>query len=477
MAFLRIFYWLGAAILLYAALMALTAFGGLILGEYTQMRQFGLLALIVGVIGMIIASIGQNAPTHETTRDVLVFLALFWLLIPFFACLPYLSLPNQPGLGRAYFEAVSAVTTTGASSLNADDMSKSLLLFRALLQWSGGCMVATLAVVVLAALNLGGTGEHRSGLFILKKGEIFSHLFSIGRLVTLIYSAIAAVCLLFLYLSGTPLFDAICLSLSAISTGGLTPRDGLLVHYVSLPGVIILALTCLLGAANISILYELIRKRNRTALFSFFRNVEHRGVLAVIVLMAIFGFLFTGGAHLFTDLIEAIFMATTTGFDYHVIGIDMVPAPILIAFCLIGGSALSTAGGIKIIRILLLFRHMRTDLDRMVLPMRVMPVKFQGRQIDDKAFLSIWMYFFGYTLVFGLGIMALGAAGLDLPYAISASASALANNGPLLGATYPEFGYANMSGLQLGVLTIVMLLGRVEVLAAFALLTPSLWRG
>ncbi len=477
MAFLRIFYWLGTAILLYAALMLLTAFAGGVMGEFTEMRLFALLALIVGVIGLIIASIGQNAPTHENTRDVLVFLALFWLLIPFFACLPYLSLPNHPGLSRAYFEAVSAVTTTGASSLDTDTLPKSLLLFRALLQWSGGCMVATLAVVVLAALNLGGTGEHRSGLFTLKKGKIFSHLFTIGRLVTLIYSLIAAVCLLFLYLSGTPLFEALCLSLSAISTGGLTPRGGLLVHYVSMPGAIVLALTCLLGAANIAVIHDVFRRRSLSSIVNFFKNVEHRGLLAIVVVMTIFGFMATGGAHLFTDLIEAAFMASTAGFDYHVIGIDMIPPPILIALCLIGGSALSTAGGIKIIRMLLLFRHMQTDLDRMVLPMRVMPVKFQGRRIDDKTFLSIWMYFFAYTLVFGLGIMALGAAGLDLPYAISASASALANNGPLLAATNPEFGYAQMSHLQLWILTIVMLLGRVEVLAVFALMSPSLWRG
>ena len=123
-----------------------------------------------------------------------------------------------------------------------------------------------------------------------------------------------------------------------------------------------------------------------------------------------------------------------------------------------------------------LLRHLRTDLDRMSHPSRVMPVQFQGRKIEDRAFLSIWMYFFGYTLVFALGIVALGATGLDLPYAVSASASALSNVGPLLSATYPEITYSDMNPLSQGVLIIVMLIGRIEVLAAFAAISPSQWR-
>lgn len=476
MAYSRIFLWLGYALVSYAVLMLLSALCGLVFREFAQASLFFTLACIVGIIGLIIAFIGQNAPTHENTRDALVFLVFFWLLVPLIACLPYLSLPEVPTFAIAYFEAASATTTTGASVLNPDTTPKSFLLWRSLLQWSGGVMVATFAVVILAALNLTGIGEHRSALFTLRKGEIFSRLLGIGRLIALLYTLIAFVCFSFLVISGTPAFEALCLALSAISTGGLAPRSGLLADYVSGFGGLVLAVTCLFGAANVSVLWDVLRRRNAMALREVFLNIEHRGIFAIIIILIVAGFLSTGAAHLYTVVVEAAFMASSTGFDYHVIGIDMVPAALLIALVLIGGSALSTAGGLKIIRMLLLFRHLRTDLDRMSHPSRVMPVKFQGRTIDDKAFLSIWMYFFGYTLVFALGIAALGASGLEFTQAVSAAASALSNTGPLLAATNPETTYGDMNVLSLSVLTVIMLVGRIEVLAVFAVVAPSFWR-
>jgi len=476
MAYSRIFLWLGYALISCAVLMLISALGGMVFKEFLEAQLFLSLAFIVGVIGLIITFIGQNAPTHESTRDALVLLVFFWLLVPLITCLPYLSLPEVSSFALAYFEAASATTTTGASILNPDNLPKSFLLWRSLLQWSGGVMVATFAVVILAALNLTGIGEHRSALFTLRRGEIFSRLLGIGKLIALLYAIIATVCFIFLVISGTPVFDAICLALSAVSTGGLVPRSGPMAEYVAGFGGLVLAVTCLLGAANVSVLWDVLRRRNAMSLRETFLNIEHRGIFAIIIIMIIAGFLSTGAAHLYTVLIEAAYMASSTGFDYHVIGIDMVPSALLIALVLIGGSALSTAGGLKIIRILLLFRHLRTDLDRMSHPSRVMPVKFQGRTIDDKAFLSIWMYFFGYTLVFALGITALGASGLEFTQAVSASASALSNTGPLLAATNPEITYSDMNVLSLSILTVIMLLGRIEVLAVFAVIAPSFWR-
>jgi len=476
MAFSRILLWLGYALIYYAVLMVITGVGGFLFGEPPQARLFLLLGFIIGMIGLMIAFIGQNAPTRETTRDAMLFLVGFWLLIPLATCLPYLSLPEVPTFAVAYFEATSATTTTGATTLNPDTLPRSLILWQALLQWSGGVMVATFAVVLLAALNLTGIGVHRSTLFTLKKGEIFSRLISIGRLIAVLYALISLISFSFLVISGTPAFEALCLALTAISTGGLVPRSGILADYVSGFGALVLALSCLLGAANVSVLWDVLRRHNLSAVRALFKNVEHRGIFAIVIILIIAGFLSTGVGHLYTVMVEAVFMISSTGYDYHVIGIDMVPGTILIALVLVGGSALSTAGGIKVIRILLLFRHLRTDLDRMSHPLRVKPVKFQGRTVEDKAFLSIWMYFFGYTLVFSLGITALGASGLDFTHAVSASASALSNTGPLLAATNPEIAYGDMNVLSLMILTAIMLLGRIEILAVFALLAPSFWR-
>ncbi len=476
MAVSRIFLWLGFTTLYFAALMFITSFGGLLLGEFQQAQIFFGIACIIGVVGAIVYFTAQNAPTKESTRDALVFLFLFWLLMPIIASLPYVGLGSVDNISTAYFESVSALTTTGASTLVPENISRSLLVWRSFLQFSGGVFTASFAIVIFAAVNLSGTGIHRSVLFTLRKGELFSKLLHIGRVVTLIYSIFALLTFILLTTFGTPAFDAFCLSLSAISTGGLASRSGELANYVSSVGGVVLAFTCLLGAANVALLWEVVRRRSANSVRGFFQNVELRGTFALVAFLTVLGFFYVGHMHVYTLLVEAVYMASSTGFDYHVIGVDILPPSILIAIALIGGSALSTAGGVKIIRILLLMRHLRTDLDRMSHPSRVMPVRFQGQIIEDKAFLSIWMYFFGYTLVFAMGIIALGAAGLDFTHAVAACASALSNMGPLLSATYPELTYDIMSPFTRFVLTVIMLLGRIEVLAAFTVISPSLWR-
>lgn len=476
MAVSRIFLWLGLTTLYFAGLMLLTSVLGLIFGEFKQAQVFFGLSCVIGVAGAIVYFTAQNAPNKESTRDALVFLFLFWVLMPIVTSLPYVGLIGVGGLGTAYFESVSALTTTGSSTLIPEEISKSLLVWRSFLQWSGGVFTASFAVVIFAAVNLSGTGVHRSVLFTLRKGELFSKLLHIGRVIAFVYTIFALVCFILLTIFGTPAFEAFCLALSAVSTGGLAPRSGELAGYVSNIGGIVLAITCLLGAANIALLWEVIRRRNASSLRELFLNVELRSTFVIIALLIILGFFYVGHMHLHTLIVEAAYMATTTGFDFHIIGVDILPSSILIAIALIGGSALSTAGGVKIIRILLLMRHLRTDLDRMSHPSRVMPVRFQGQIIEDKAFLSIWMYFFGYTLVFAAGIIALGAAGLEFTHAVAACASALSNMGPLLAATYPELTFEAMSPVTRFVLTVIMLLGRIEVLAAFTVISPSLWR-
>ncbi len=468
--------WLAYALLFYAGLTFVSAIAAIFLDEFAHAQSLSLYAGLLSILGAIIYFTSRDIPALETTRDAMVFLVLFWLFIPVVSAVPYLLLGAVETWPLAYFESVSAVTTTGASTLVPEIVPRSLLFMRSLIQWSGGVMVATFAVIILAALNLSGTGVHRSILFKLKKGELFSKLKQIGTVIAVLYLAIAFICFVLLVILGTPIFDAICLALSAVSTGGLVPRSGLLADYVSGVGGIVLAITCLLGAANISILGDIMRKRNLASLKDMITNIEHRGIFIIMSVFILFGIFYAGYMHFHTLIVESAFMVSTTGFDFHVIGVDILPPALLIGLSLVGGSALSTAGGIKIIRMLLLFHHMRTDLERMSHPSRVMPVRFQGQIIEDKSFLSVWMYFFAYTLVLAAGIGALGAAGMDLDNALLACSSALSNMGPLLTIVNPDISYAEQSPLILSILTIIMLLGRVEVLAAIAVLSPSLWQ-
>ena len=478
MALTRIILWLGNSFVICALLMAATAAWAFLALDFSSATAISVATLGVGGLGVILIATTFNTPAKETTADALLFFLLFWVIMPIVMALPYLTMGVSPDFVSAYFEAVSAFTTTGASALNPDEVPKALLLWRSLVQWFGGVCVATFAVVILAALNLSGTGIHRSMLFTLDKEELFTRLISIGRFVAGVYAFLAGLCFMFLILTGTNLFNALCLSLSGVSTGGLTPQSGALASYVGRIGVFFLAIFTLMGAMNMAIIWDFFRLRRWKNFLSIFSNVESRALFVIFGALFLLGLAVVGIPHMYTLFIESLFFVSTSGFDYNVIGLEMVPSVVLIAVALIGGSALSTAGGLKIIRLLLLFRHLFTDLGRLTHPSRLIPVNFRGEHIPDRAFLSVWMYFFGYTLFFALSILSLGATGLGFEDAVVTGAASLSNMGPLLPATMPESGltYADFSASQKMISAITMLIGRVEVLAILILFIPSFWQ-
>ncbi len=476
MAVNRIILWLGYSFIVAAIMMILTTFIGLIVREFFHAAVFAGTSLAVGLLGLILVFSTRLMPAKESFTEALAFLIVFWSIVPIVLCMPYLASGYVAEFLRAYFETVSALTTTGASTLDPDVMPKSFHIWRSLMQWVGGVIVATFAVVILAALNLKGTGVHRSLLFTFRKGELFQKLAGVSRIIAGIYALISAVTFVFLMIFGTPIFDAFCLSLTSVSTGGFVPRGEGLNEYVGGLGLFALCLSCILGACNVAVLWDIIRNMTWRDFLKLITNVEHRALLGLVVVVFLLGSFYTDFHHTKTILSEAVFFVTSTGYDYHVIGIDMLPPVVLIAIALVGGSALSTTGGLKLIRILLLFRHLETDMDRLTHPSRVVPVMFKTRQLADSAFLSIWMYFFGYTFVFAAGILALAAAGMEFEMSVTTSAASLGNMGPLLDMTMPFYSYSEFSSLQLVVTSILMLVGRIEVLAALAIISPRLWR-
>jgi trk system potassium uptake protein TrkH len=278
--------------------------------------------------------------------------------------------------------------------------------------------------------------------------------------------------------SGSNVFDSLCLSLSGISSGGLMPKSGPLDIYVNQVGVSVLSVACLIGAMNIAVLHDCFRLKNTKAFFSLLKNVEHKALIAFVLILFFIGVIYSSFGSVFAILIESIFFISTTGFNYAIDGLENIPVAILISLSLIGGSALSTAGGLKIIRILLLFRHLGTDMNRLSHPSRILPVLFRGQHIPDRSFLSIWMYFFGYTIFFGISICLLGASGLTFDSAVMLGAASISNFGPLMQYIPIESGFSmnDLTEQQKVISSFFMISGRVEVLAVLILFTPSFWR-
>lgn len=478
MAINRILFWLGRTLLLCTVLFGVSGLIALLGRDISGAINMAAFGISVGVFGLLLVMLSEGFDARESKSEALLFLILFWLIVPAVLSLPFRFMGSSPTLLAAYFESVSAFTTTGASRLNPDELSPVLLFWRSLVQWIGGVSVATFAVVVLAAINQTGTGVHKSMLYTLQSGKLFSRLSGIGGLVAGVYLFLALIGFILMTLGGAPAFDALCLALSGVSTGGLTPRAGPLQLYIPPFAATVLAILCIFGAMNVAVIWDYLRLQKARNAIRLIFNVEHRALFVILAILVLLGIIFSGLASLGDLILDSAFFVSSAGFQYQVISLDLIPPVILITFALTGGSALSTAGGVKLIRILLLFRHLSTELSRLSHPSRVIPVKFRTRIIPDSAFLSIWMYFFAYTLAFGIGIAAFGVVGLGLDDAIASSAASLSNVGPLLDLTLPESGltYSQFTNGQMSVGIILMLLGRIEVLAALALVLPNFWK-
>lgn len=473
---LRLIQRFGRLLCIFAGLYALSALLSFAVGLPRSAITFLSLTVFSGMLGFIFIISSNYKARSETNVDALMFLILFWIIAPILSAVPYAIIMPDMSIASLLFEGIGAVTTSGASAFLPSDVPTSLHIWRSLVQLFGGIAVTTFAIVILATLNLTGIGIHRSLLFTYQHQDLYARVVAIGRIVAAIYGCLVVVAMITLLMAGASPIESFCLALSGISTSGLSPIDGPLAGLISPLGAFIFSILCLFGAFNFAVIWDVVRLRNGRSFLRMFTNVEHRAMLVMAGVLLLISLFYFGGVNLMDSLIEVFFFISTAGFDYNIIALEMLPPVTLIVFALVGGSAISTAGGVKIIRILLLFRHLETDLSRLSHPSRIYPVKFRGQIIDDRSFLSIWMYFFGYTCVFGAGIMAFAWTGANFETAATLSASMLSNMAPLLPYTFSDFTLTSFTDGQKVIASILMFAGRVEVLAVFALLSAGPWK-
>ena len=359
----------------------------------------------------------------------------------------------------AVFEAYSAVTTTGATLLPADDLPRSLIFWRAILAWLGGYASLLLAIGIFAALDRDVPAIRKSALLTLRSDNVFSHLPLAARRIGIIYTVLTALIWLGLLFSGNGLFASTVLAMSAISTSGYTVTDGGLLETIGPISTLWVMVGCLVGALNIALFWDVLRDR------SVLRDPDIAGLSALILGLAFFFVLARPGTP-FSDVMDAAFIVSTSGFSAGGGVIPALAASIFVA--LIGGAAASTTGGIKISRILLLWKRMGAELAVLSDPRSVVPVSFRGRRVHETALVGIWAYVLAFIGAIGLGTMALTATGLEFESAFLAMTAALANIGPLLDQSHALASWTQLPDESKPILISAMILGRLEVLAAVA---------
>jgi trk system potassium uptake protein TrkH len=419
------------------------------------------------------------------TREGFLIVVLFWTVLGVIGTLPFL-LVKQPELSLAdsVFESFSALTTTGATVIvGLDHLPKAILFYRHLLQWLGGMGIIVLAVAILPVLGIGGMQLYRAEIpGPVKDTKMTPRIAETAKTLWYIYLLLTVACALSFWYAGMDLFDAVCHAFSTIAIGGFSTHDASIGYYQSPLINLICMVFLLIAAVNFSLHFAAFSRRGINFRV-YFHDAEFKALILIqLVLGAICFFtLLHSGIYdspeetLDYALFQAVSISTTAGFSTESFHSWPLFLPILLIFSsFIGGSGGSTAGGIKVIRVVLLFLQGARELKRLIHPKAMFAIRIGNRSLSDRVVDAVWGFFSAYTLVFLISMLILMALGMDAISSFSATAACLNNLGPGLGTVASN--YANVSDGAKYVLVVAMLFGRLEIFTLLVLFTPTFWK-
>jgi trk system potassium uptake protein TrkH len=381
----------------------------------------------------------------------------------------------------AYFESVSGFTTTGASILNdVQHLPPAVLFWRAQTQWMGGMGIIVLSIAILPFLGIGGMELYKAETPSPVVDKLTPRISSTAKLLWKIYIFLTLFMIVLLLLGGMPLYDSICHSFAAMPTGGFSTKNASVGYYQSSYIDYVIVIFMFIAGVNFSLHYKLVSGHPK----QFYRDPEFRvylyiTVIAILVVSVnIYGTIYPRiqDALRYASF-QVVSIMTTTGF----VTADFEKWPvfsqlILFVFMFLGGMAGSTAGGIKIMRIILLVKHCYLEIFRIIHPHATTMVKLGRTPVSQTIMRSIWGFFILYLVIFMIGAIALAALGLDIISALTAMATCLGNVGPGLGSVGPMDNYSVIPVTGQWILIVSMLLGRLEIYTIIVLLMPAFWR-
>lgn len=477
---------LGRALLLLAGFHVLPALFAWGYGEVTSLAAFAGGGLLTAFAGGLLSLTFRDMARGATKRDFLLCAILGLPLLSCFAALPMMLSGALPSLGAAAFEALSALTTTGASVIpDLERTSKAVLFWRALLAGLGGLAVIGFAIAVAPALDLGGASLTRNMLPHGEGERLTVRLRGVVRPLIPVYVGFIFACMLALWAAGMPAFDALCHALATLSTSGFSTRNDSIVAFQSPAVELVLIPFMILGALNFTFHWAFLHGRRGI----YGADHETRGFFLLIGLGILV--VFTGQlAHLhaagesgfWNELRISVFTAvsagTTTGFSGSMgAPLTLLGVYLMTALIFTGGSTGSTSGGLKVMRVILLIRHGLRELARLTHPRGVVVVRLNEKIVTDQALSGIWGLYVLFLAALAFLTIAFSATGADLSTSFFLSLSAITNSGPMILTLDPEFaGFPRLGTSGRGIYCIGMIVGRLEIMALLAALTTSFWR-
>lgn len=426
--------------------------------------------------------LGSRDRRELRSGDGFFITVLFYLGLGLFGALPlYLSESIDTTFTDAAFESLSGLTTTGATVLSGlDDLPRSILFYRQLLQWLGGMGIIILAVAVLPMLGIGGMQLFRAELpGPVKDSKLTPRITETAKALWLLYLTITAACALAYWIAGMSVFDAICHSFSTVAIGGFSTYDASLGHFDSAAVETVAIIFMILAGINFGLHFTV---WNRKAPLLYWQDPEVRlyvSMLAGVALVVCYILMQHPAASESPwrdSAFQAVSIATTTGFTTTDFSLWPSAAPILLLFAAFaGGCAGSTAGGIKIVRVLLIYLQGLREIRRLIHPNGVFTIKLGLQRVPDRVVDAVWGFFAVYVITFlTMVFVFMVISDADFITAFSAVAACLNNLGPGLGDVAGN--YMSLGAGSKWLLIAAMILGRLEIFTLLVLLTPAFWR-
>ena len=439
-------------------------------------------ALIAISLGAVMWLLIRNSTNKELRkREGYLVVTIGWLAMSLIGTLPYILSGEIINFTDAFFETLSGFSTTGATILkDIESVGKGVLLWRSMTQWIGGMGIIVLTVAILPILGIGGMQ-----LFIAEAPGISPDKFQprikeTAKRLWIIYIGFTGLELIFLMLGGMSFFDALNHSLTTMATGGFSTKNTSISYYDSVYIDFIIVIFMFLAGTNFTMLYFGLHGK----LKKVFQNQEFRSYTIFcffITVLCALGIWMNGEENLIDSFRYSIFQVvsiiTTTGFitqDYTA----WTPLLTMLFFFLmfVGASAGSTSGGIKIIRHLILVKNSFLEFNRQIHPSAVLPLRLNGKGVSGEITFQILAFVMLYLIIFSLGSLAMALLGVDLVTAMGAAATCLGNVGPGIGSVGPIANFAYMPIVGKWILSLLMLLGRLELFTVLILFTPFFWR-
>ena len=433
-------------------------------------------------IGVLFILANLEREFRLSLRQTFLFSTLAWLMVAIFGSLPFILSPKEFTFSEAFFESMSGITTTGATIItNLDESPKSILLWRAIMQWLGGIGIVVMAITILPLLKVGGMQ-----LFKMEGSDstekILPRTIEVAAIIISTYLVLTLLCGFFYWLFGMSIFDSISHAMTTIATGGFSTHNDSIGFFKNSNIEIIASIFIVLGSIPF-ISYLKFAQGNKKV---FFQDVQIKGLINLILVSVLIMFLyllFIGNENSVLDKIRissfnVISILSGTGYVTDDFGLWGKFSLIFFLFLMfVGGCAGSTACGIKIFRLQMLFIFLKNQIKKLIYPNSIIISKYNNQKISDSFINSVIIFIFSFLFIFLIIAMLLSISGLDFLTAISGAASAISNVGPGLGEMIgPNGNYKAIPDLSKWVLSIGMLLGRLELFAVLVLFFPSFWR-